>query len=180
MMLKNGLIGEDRIWQPIGFRSLSPFRDKICVLWYTGAYREKLGELDLSVVFPSIASCPTTDYDLQNFLVTIGMSKKPSEEDSQKLTKLLAGWFESVSTQGLFGEGCIKSASREIVFRGRLAQFRVDASNSGQDTLNWLLLSVLNFGYSNIPVQEFVVDHEKKLDLFVGRSRGKTRSIPLQ
>ena len=63
----------------------------------------------------------------------------------------------------------IEKVSNEVEFRGRVAQFRVNASRSGQDTLNWLLLSVLNFGYAVSQVSNLIFNQEKNLDFFIDR-----------
>ena len=178
MMLRNRLVGEGGVWHPRSFGSLERLV-KICVLWYTTEYRESLGELNLGIIFPNVGSNPTSACDRKNLLVTVGFCRKPSEEVSQSFIRCLGEFFRSVSRQGMFGEGPVRPRSSEVEFRGRVAQFRIDASNSGQDTLNWLLLCVINFGYSTSQVIDFVVDHEEGLESFIGRIGRTVIKVPL-
>ena len=168
LILRNGLL-DCGIWQPHGFRGIEPFSRNIYRLYYTTDYRERLGELDFGVIFPAICSHPTKDYELDNLLITVGFNRKPSEDVRHRFAISLGEWFRLVRQQGMFGEGPIEKVSNEVEFRGRVAQFRVNASRSGQDTLNWLLLSVLNFGYAVSQVSNLIFNQEKNLDFFIDR-----------
>jgi hypothetical protein len=161
------LWGEGGIWQPKGFGGLEPLSDKGYSLWYTTDYREGLGELDFSVVFPSMWACPTTDYRVENLLISIGFKRTPTRQIRSRFVAAMEHWFRSVSQHGVFGEGPIKPVLAQLDFRGRLVQFRIDVTQSGQDTLNWLLLSALNFGYEVSAVSDFMFDHEKQVQSFL-------------
>ena len=60
---------------------------------------------------------------------------------------------KSVEQQGMFGEGPILPKSPSIGYARKFAQFRVDASRSSQNTVNWLLLSLLKICPSNMIVE---------------------------
>jgi len=167
-LARNRLLGsgdEDGVWQPNGYGSLDPFPSKVCYLWYTAAYRESLGDFDFSILFPAICSRPTSDYQLENLQISVGFSRRPSVQVRRRFAAYLGEWFGSVSERGVFGEGPVMPVSWEVEFRGRWAQFWIDASKSGQDTLNWLLIWVLNFGYTVSRVADFAFDH--KIELFL-------------
>ena len=179
LIVRKQLVASGGIWEPVGFAALEPFPHKLCALWYTTDYREALGELSFTVVFPGMRTCPTKDYQLENLQISVLFKRKPTPEVRQRFATCLGDLFHSVSSQGMFGDGPIKPMSRELEFRGPLAQFRVDASRSGQDTLNWLLLSVLNFGYEVSAVQQFFFDHERQIESFTGRISGKVEYISI-
>ncbi len=167
------------IWHPNSFGGLEEFtRGKIFyMLFYTRDYRESLGELDFSVVFPSMWAHPTKDYNLKNLLISIGFTRKVSTKTQQDFAQCLEEFFSSVSSSGILNEGPLKLVFKEIEFRGRLAQFRVDSSSAGQDTLNWLLITALNFGYSTSTISDFVFDHDKDIERFIGPVFGKVQKI---
>ena len=164
MIIQNQLMGEGGIWQPHGFASLEPFPDRIYMTWYTTEYRESLGELDLGIWDPKLHTYPSKDYRVEDLQISILFAQAAGERTRTRLAACLCTWFNSVDKEGMFGEGPISKASDELVFRGRLAQFRLDASRSGQDTLNWLFLTVLNFGYEVNIIQDFLFSQEKLLD----------------
>lgn len=163
-LLENGIpepnLLEHGIWQPQGFGGLYEFTrgTKVYMLFYTRNYRESLGELDFSVAFPSMLSNPTKEYNLKDLQISIAFKKKVSLKTQRFFIECLEKCFASVSKEGMFNEGPLKLISNEVEFRGRLAQFRVNASSSGQDTLNWLLITALNFGYSTSAVANFVFE----------------------
>ncbi len=166
-IINQQLLASGGVWDSRGFLSLDPFPCKAYALWYTTDYRESLGELSFSVIFPSLHTYPTKDYRVEDLQITVVFRKRASAQVRKRFAACLSGWFKSVANRGMFGEGPIRSASNELRFRGRLVQFRLDASQSGQDTLNWLLLSVLNFGYEVSAVQRFIFDQETQLGIFV-------------
>ena len=65
----------------------------------------------------------------------------------------IAAWYQSVSTAGLNGEGPVLGISRELNVRGRVVQFWINMAGSGAKTLNYLTLSIFNFGVEVYPVQ---------------------------
>lgn len=161
---------EHGIWQPHGFGGLEEFTRglKGYMLFYTRDYREGLGELDFSVAFPGMLSQPTKDYKLHDLQISVGFKRKASSKTQRSFVQCLEKYFVSVSKAGVFDEGPLRLVSKEIEFRGHVAQFRVDASASGQDTLNWLLITALNFGYATSAVTDFIFDHDKDLERITG------------
>jgi hypothetical protein len=176
MIVRNGLLGCG-VCQPNGYGSLEPFPKKVCRIYYTKDYSEELGDLGFVIAFPSMWKCETKDYRLEDLMISVGFYRIPSDDVKSRFMVCLSDWFQSVSQQGLFGEGPINQVSKELEFRGRLAQFRIDVSRSGQDTLNWLLLTVLNFGYAVSAVTDFIFDHEKQIERFVGPISSKVEKL---
>lgn len=154
--------------QPNGFSSLKPFPNTAYRLYYTYDYSESLGDFGFVIAFPGMWKSEPANYQLDNLLISVGFYKTPSNSVKHRFVTSLKDWFRSVSDQGLFGEGPIRPASDQLEFRGRLVQFRVDARQSGQNTLNWLLIHALNFGYSFIPITDFIFDHEAQVEKSLG------------
>ena len=63
-------------------------------------------------------------------------------------------WAEMTGEFGIFGEGPARLAATEVLFEGSRAWFAVDVSRTGQATVNWLTLSLLEFGRDVIPITE--------------------------
>jgi YD repeat-containing protein len=60
--------------------------------------------------------------------------------------KATVAWADSVGASGIFQEGPAFLLLESFLFDRRSASFRIDVSGSGQHTVNWLTLCVLNFG----------------------------------
>jgi hypothetical protein len=177
-LINNGLLACG-IHQPCGFGGLEEFSNKIYRLYYTTDYDEKVEESGLVIAFPAMWKAQTRDYDVKNLLISVAFKKNPSSDVQNRFAKHLGEWFQSVSKQGVFGEGPVKLNSSAIKFQGRLAQVRIDACQSGQDTLNWLLLTVMNFAYVTIPVTDFIFDRDKQIEATIGAISGKIKEIPI-
>ena len=164
----------------LAFQSVDPFPSQTYALWVTEEYDESLGEDGFQVWFPALYTYPSRDYRLDDFPITVVFKRKPKGPIQSRFATLLTEWFRGVAKAGILGEGPIRSVSGEVQFRGALAQLRIDASDSGQHTLNWLLVAVLNFGYEVSRVQQFIFDQEKHLRLFVdGPLEDKVESVRL-
>ena len=168
LLIKEQLFASGGIWGGPSFASVEPFPRKSYKVWYTAEYAESLGEIDFNVIYPRMHTFPTSDYQISNLLITVVFKRRPSQKTKHKVAEFLSAWFQSVTDVGLFGDGPIRKVSEDVLFRGERAQFRLDGSRSGQDTLNWLLVSVLNFGYEVSAVEQFVFNHEKQLKAFLG------------
>src|SRR5205085_5427232 len=96
--------------------------------------------------------CPE-EYKLDRLLVTVPLRRKPTKKALAQLAEYLVAWSDSVSKEGMFGEGPVDAISPEMeIWSTRVAQFTLDVHRSGQNTLNWLTLSLLKFGYEVSPI----------------------------
>jgi hypothetical protein len=180
-------LGVAGVWQPKGFGGLKEFGGKHCFVWYTNDYRDRLGEEDLQIRSPNEVIWPEPPtYCLSDLLITVVFRGKPSTEMQLRFAECIGAWSHHVSSQGFNGEGAIKLIASQIEYRKKVAQFRIDASQSGQDTLNWLVLTVLNFGYAFSLVSNIFFDHEQNTVLMLeGIQRplevayGKAKVVPI-
>lgn len=178
LILAKGLLAKG-VCQPNGFGSIEPFPNTHYRLYYTYDYSESLEDLGFVITGPGAWKTGPADYKLSNLLISVGFIKSPPDEIKYRFVASLREWFQSVSVKGLFEEGPIKLVSSELEFRGRLVQFRIDASQSGQHTLNWLLIHTLNFAYSSIPITDFIFDHEGQVIKALGHISKKVQKISL-
>lgn len=128
------------------FRSLAPFSMRQFRLWYEASYRKKLGRQDF-LISPGV-SFPESpgEHELRELLVTVAFVRKPAPNVMRGFAEVVSQWSHSVASSGMFGEGPVTIPTPELAFQGSRAQFTIDASRSGQNTLNWLTLTVHNFG----------------------------------
>jgi hypothetical protein len=175
------------VWQPKGFGGLQEFGGRVCGLYYTQDYRESLGENDMQIRTPNEAVLETKPaYCLKDLGISVVFKRKPSQEIRQRFAQSICEWGKQIRDNGVCGEGPVKIISPSIEFRGRLAQFRIDVSRSGQHSLNWLLIWILNFGYSTSAVADMIIDHDDNLSFVFEGSHcsvesifGKSTTVPI-
>lgn len=118
-------------------------------LWYFSFYlwgelaSKRDGGLPVHCRAPSVANSESQLTD--NIPVTICFQRRLSAAQRDRLAGAVGQWASSVSRAGILGEGSAKLTDGTLYCYGRAVQFNVDFSNSGQKTVNWLLLSLLEF-----------------------------------
>lgn len=135
------------------FRPLAPFGgDQEAAPQYTVTYPAWYAALVsestiLNEVSPGICS-PVNEweYGLSHLRVTIALHKKMSKSTAIELAEVVRKWFSQIGSKGVFGEGGICLRSTLMHYRGREVGIEIDASGSGQETLNSLVLAALNWG----------------------------------
>ncbi len=63
---------------------------------------------------------------------------------AEELADSMRTWYASTGSKGVFEEPGVLSISPEIRYLGRDAVFEIDASGSGQETLNTVYLAILS------------------------------------
>ena len=96
------------------------------------------------------AGCTKRFYEIEpspldNLMVTLAFHRRFTNAARPALAAHVAEWLAEVGEQGLFGEGKISPRSPTITFYDRVARFYLDASATGQQTINWLILHLMNF-----------------------------------
>jgi len=89
------------------------------------------------------------EYPLDALLISVAFKRRLTKPKRAKLVTALAEWRNSVRSNGVFGEGPIRWSDGAITFYKKVAQFQVDASESGQCTINWLILSLMTHAINN-------------------------------
>ncbi len=169
------------------FRSLAPFSMKQFRFWYEASYRRKLGKYDFRVIpSPPIPESPG-EHELGSLPVTVAFLRKPKPDVMRKFTDVISQWCRSVATSGMFGEGPIATPTPELIFQGARVQFVIDASGSGQNTLNWLVLTAYNFGRTVATVAGIHFDmkvhpdfpDKNYIDAYWGPAEGEITVLPI-
>lgn len=134
------------------FRPLAPFggdQDAIprYTLQYPAWYAALVSESTiLAEVGPREVPVNEWEYDLAHLRVTISIHKKMSKTTAIELAEVVREWYSQIGSKGVFGEGGVALRSPLMRYHGRKVGIEIDASNSGQETLNSLVLAALNWG----------------------------------
>jgi hypothetical protein len=131
------------IYPPIG-----PFSsDKMYCIQYTKDYQELMkSEVSFSAGRGRYRPPSPGEYDLDRLEVIVAFRRKPPRAARRAFAAAIADWSRAASERGAFNDGPIALASPSVSFNNVRAWFQIDARRSGQDTLNWLALAILDFG----------------------------------
>ena len=105
--------------------------------------------------------------------VTVTFRRRLTKEIREEFVQLIGRWAASVRENGIFEEGPVSVVDNRIEFWNRRAQFVLDASQSGQNTINWLILCLLSFSYVNTVIELFFVAKELVDDCSDFPAKGK-------
>jgi len=161
-------------------RSLVGFPPFTYCYLYTVEYQEALGEDGFKYGISKYVNPCQSEFQLNQLMITIGSKGSMALRKKRSLIAIVSEWAASVSEAGMFSEGPAHLVDAEARFRGRLCQFRVDVSRSGQHTLNWLTLSVLRFGYEVHPMDGVAFGEEPYLEAIFGTVRGPEMVLPVR
>jgi hypothetical protein len=161
------------------FRSLPPFPKGLYQLIYTGEYFERAGQRGFVVVPTAYGPTSGGEDNLIDLCVSVGFRRRQNNESMRLFAEVVRSWSESASASGVFEEGPAFLAVPDMQFQGLRAQFRLDVFSSGQSTLNWLVLLVLDYGMDVNPVTAIVYGNEGTLDQILGPASGKILTLPI-
>ena len=123
---------------------------------------------------------PPESTDLAELHLSVQCHRRISRDAMRVLKDAICAWHASVAKAGLHGEGPIGKLSSEIEFQGRRAQFVFDAGQTGQRTINWLILSLLNAAYDVMRLSAFVFNDVGNLATYgFEASEHKVVRVPL-
>ena len=136
------------------YRSLIGFPLWRYQLLTTWEYFNSLGGEEGLLVFP-------TPYNIElpaercagGLPVCVRFRRSATKNVKEDFEIALQKWDESVKIMGMAGEGPARIVSL-CVWSGRVAAFKIDVKTSGQKTLNWLTLTILNFAARTLPATE--------------------------
>lgn len=131
------------------YSSLACFPEKLYSIYYYGDFVKKIPTGHIPIRTADTArrgnDAVFAEAPPDRLLVSIGFERCPAREKRDALVHAITSWYSSVKTRGVFNEGCVRLASRDIEFCDRLAHFRIDVTGTGQNTVNWLIISLLAF-----------------------------------
>jgi hypothetical protein len=102
---------------------------------------------------------------LDDLPFTVWFHRVPSKRTKAELARRLSAWFCLVGQQGIDGEGPIRPAVPQMIFRGRRADVRLDAVRTGPRTMMWLTLEALRFGHEVSPLEIIGFNSDDETDL---------------
>jgi hypothetical protein len=166
------------------FASLSPFPVRYIGLTLWGEFVKQYEGGRLRVQ-PSTIPQPVdgkVNGPIENLPVTIAVRRRFSKQTRQQFADLVGKFLASVRSEGMFGEGPISRVSEVIDFFPRVAQFRIDASRSGQNTINWLILSLVEFSSINCVTEIHFTEQlnaQWTLEQYFELSKDKLVKVPI-
>lgn len=141
------------------YRALGCFPYRSFQLLTTWDYFDRIGgEQDFLVIptdfMPAIAPNELRPEELR---CIVQFCHRPSKQIVHKLDDACQHWSVSTRDGSSFeGPGEFRAGSVRASGRARCS-FTVDVSQSGQDSVNWLILSLLNFGATVSPISEILL-----------------------
>ena len=160
------------------FRALWGDPIRSYTLWYPDSVQRDLGDQSLLVLPDAWADVPENGHPRSRLPIAIMMQHKPDAVTRQHSRQVLAAWFANTSSSRIRDEGPVHPVDDKVEWRGRVAFFTADFSTSGQHTLNWLLLFLVN-NSSHFPI-ELVSFGCTNAPLLKKGSQGKAVSEPLR
>lgn len=94
------------------------------------------------------------EYNLSNLSVRVRFWRMLPASERAGFEAALMAWEKSVCDDHALGPVQARLKPGTLSFAKREVDFRIDASGANQDVLNWLVLSILNFGVEKHPVTE--------------------------
>ncbi len=139
-----------------GWRALKFFPERRYHFSVPLEYLERIGgEMSLLVVPTDLQDGPLPgENKLPNLSVKVRFWRALPASERTGFQAALVAWEKSVCEDHALGPvqarlkfGTLSFAKREVIFR-------IDASGANQDVLNWLVISIVNFGVEKHPVTE--------------------------
>ncbi len=144
------IIRQTEGWEPMTWlRPLAPFGQREYVISYPGWYGALVGkyeEMHVMVVPGGLTSIWEREYDISEVRVWIQLHRKFARGVPEELAEALKRWFATIGSKGALGEVGVSSLSQLLQYLGKDATFSMDASRSGEHTLNSLILAILSWG----------------------------------
>ncbi len=166
-----GRIEGANLFPPIG-----PFSSgRFYYIQYPESYQRKLKSENSFFAGRGLVRPPSPGvYELDRLVVTVGFRSRPSRATRLAFADAITAWAQAAGEHGAFDDGPVALASPGVSFNGVRAWFQLDAGRSGQDTLNWLALTVLDFGEDVHTTTEIRCGEDPAiLDLCFGPIRGE-------
>ncbi len=139
-----------------GWRAIKSFSVRMYLLYLPYGYLERIGGEMRLLVGPARMWDETLpgEYNLSNLFVRVRFWRMLPASERAGFEAALMVWEKSVCEDHALGSVQARLKPGTLSFAKREVDFRIDASGANQDVLNWLVLSILNFGVEKHPVTE--------------------------
>ncbi|MDA8377601.1 MAG: hypothetical protein M0Z50_11220 [Planctomycetia bacterium] len=138
------------------WRSLESFPNREYGFAMPYEYLERIGgEMGL-LVAPALGQpAPSPgEHNLANLSVAVRFWRMLPASERAGFEAALMAWEKSVCEDRALGPVQARLKPGTLTFAKREISFRIDASGANQDVLNWLVISIVNFGVEKHPVTE--------------------------
>ena len=162
------------------FQTIGPFASKRYYhIQYLESYQKKLRtEYSFAVGQGTVRPPAPGEFELDRLEVTVGFRTRVGKAVRCSFVDAVSAWAAAVTKRGAFDDGPISLALPGVEFSGTRARFLIDARLSGQDTLNWLALAILDFGEDVHTVTGvFFGSTAEFLDARLGPARAEWESV---
>ncbi|WP_165231860.1 hypothetical protein [Aquisphaera insulae] len=163
------------------FRSLGPYVPrKFYAILYPEEYQSRLGGECALRGWRSTAFDPTPgEFELASLTILVVFRARLNGSIREAFLDAVKHWMSDASKRGAFEDGPVSLVTQGATFTRTIARFIIDASKSGQDTLNWLSLVLLDFGEGVHVVTEITYGHtEDEIQEFFPNARGEQTFLP--
>ncbi|SIN91567.1 hypothetical protein SAMN05444166_1595 [Singulisphaera sp. GP187] len=149
------------------FDSQPPFPPCRVTVVLDDAYQQRLPQPGVKVWVIDPLFPHATPLRVDRLRILVMFARRVVRDTRRAFARELLSWAESVADRGILGDGPAALAGDRVTFDGLGAEFHVDLSRSGSATLNWLILSILNFGRESRMVQGVAVGKKASSDFEV-------------
>lgn len=139
-----------------GWRALKSFPERRYLFPVPLGYLERIGgEMSLLVVPTDLQDGQLSGEDnIANLSVAVRFWRMLPASERPGFEAALMAWEKSVCEDRALGPVQARLKPGTLTFAKREINFRIDASGANQDVLNWLVISIVNFGVEKHPVTE--------------------------
>jgi hypothetical protein len=182
-MIADGHVFHTYIENNVSVSAVAGAEPRLYRLLYLRSYENKLGGKGFFSVCPGgfRVMSPLDRAVLGDLPVSVRFHTRVTKQSASEFAAVLTKWASAVSVSGVFREGPAFLRSSGLEFQGQRASFRIDVSRSGQNTVNWLTLLLLEFGFERCPISVVRYDYEddENYAYLMGPLRGKPWTLPL-
>jgi len=146
-------------------------------MWFWDPMVRNLDDTNWILIMGHLPSSWKPFSPLEEFWTTVLFRRVPSAEQRADFAGAVGQCLSVLANGGLGGEGRLVSRGEGVTFQGKQASFCIDASQSGQKSFNWLLLTLVTFAtrvtITAIDFSRPEIAHER-----FGTPRGREYRVP--
>jgi hypothetical protein len=148
----------DRIIDRITYTSLPPWSNQDYLIYHCEPFMSQLP--DESIFFhlkDDIHPERQKFYEspIESVPIHIVFKRKLDKKAREQFTHVVAQWITDIENNKIFGGGRILVKENGVTFYSKVAHFTIDASQSNQTALNWLILLLIDFCHHTLITDVF-------------------------
>lgn len=139
------------------FEFEQPFHPCHVIMVLDASYQRRLPKPGVNVWSVDQKSPGAGFGPLDRLRVVALLGRRVTRVTRNAFARVLRTWAESTADREVLGESPVSIVDDRLIFDGLAAEFHVDMRHAGVATLNWLVLSLLEFGREIVPVQGIIL-----------------------